>query len=108
MVLKSVIKRSCKRHFKDLVTNIEETDKDNYNLDNVNPEFDIDGFHLTGGSPCIDAGTFQNAPDNDIDGDSRPQGLGYDIGADEYVFNIFDILDFFDDCVAIVVSPLFN
>jgi hypothetical protein len=36
MILKSVIKRSCKRHFKDLVTNIEETDKDNYNLDNVN------------------------------------------------------------------------
>lgn len=41
-------------------------------------------FHLQSGSPCIDAGTSENAPNTDIDGDSRPQGKGYDIGADEY------------------------
>jgi len=42
-------------------------------------------YHLTEESPCIDAGTSKGAPDTDIDGDSRPQGAGYDIGSDEYV-----------------------
>jgi parallel beta-helix repeat protein len=41
-------------------------------------------FHLSKTSPCIDAGTSENAPDTDIDGDSRPQELGVDMGADEY------------------------
>ncbi len=42
-------------------------------------------YHLKSLSPCKDAGTAVGAPDNDIDGDSRPQGSGYDIGADEFV-----------------------
>ena len=33
MVLKSVIKRACKRHFKDVVINIEELDNENYDID---------------------------------------------------------------------------
>ena len=33
MILKSVIKRACKRHFKDLVVNIEKTDNENYDLE---------------------------------------------------------------------------
>jgi hypothetical protein len=41
-------------------------------------------YHLTALSPCINKGTSIGAPDYDIDGDSRPQGAGYDIGADEY------------------------
>jgi hypothetical protein len=42
-------------------------------------------YHLMDGSPAIDAGTPHSAPAFDIDGDARPQGDGYDIGADEYV-----------------------
>jgi len=40
--------------------------------------------HLKAGSPCIDTGTVEmGAPNTDIDGASRPQGSGYDMGADE-------------------------
>ncbi len=41
-------------------------------------------LHLQSSSPCIDTGTSKGAPNHDIDGDSRPQGAGYDMGADEY------------------------
>lgn len=54
----------------------------------VNPLFmdpTNNDFHLTSSSPCIDAGTSENAPNHDFEGDVRPQGSGYDIGADEYV-----------------------
>lgn len=40
-------------------------------------------YHIQFLSPCRDAGTSSNAPDTDIDGDARPIGNGYDIGADE-------------------------
>ena len=56
-------------------------------------------FHLQPGSPCIDNGTQQGAPTDDIDGDARPQGLGVDIGVDEYVYTIKDILAFFDQSI---------
>jgi hypothetical protein len=42
-------------------------------------------YHLTADSPCIDTGTSEGAPSDDIDGDTRPQGQGYDMGADEFV-----------------------
>ena len=48
-----------------------------------NPDFlgDLD-FHLEPGSPCVDAG--KNAGVQvDFEGDVRPQGAGYDMGADE-------------------------
>ena len=41
--------------------------------------------HISEFSCCIDAGTSEEAPADDIDGDTRPAGTGYDIGADEYV-----------------------
>ena len=40
-------------------------------------------FHLTAGSPCIDAGIDVGVY-TDIDGDERPQGAGFDMGAYEY------------------------
>ena len=49
-----------------------------------NPLVRNDG-HITVGSPCIDAGTSVGAPNRDMDNESRPQGAGYDIGADEYL-----------------------
>jgi parallel beta-helix repeat protein len=41
-------------------------------------------FHLTGNSPAIDAASTAGAPGTDYDGNNRPQGAGYDIGAYEY------------------------
>ncbi len=40
-------------------------------------------FHLPFGSPCVDAGTSDDAPAADIEGILRPQGAGVDIGAHE-------------------------
>ncbi len=53
------------------------------NID-ANPLFRGEGdFHLTIGSPCIDSGTDAGVY-TDIDGDARPLGAGFDMGADEY------------------------
>ena len=54
---------------------------------NVNPLFIGNGdLHLTSPSPCIDAGISSGAPSTDFEGDPRPQGNGYDMGADEFTF----------------------
>ena len=42
-----------------------------------------DDLHLTTGSPCIDTGTASGAPATDLEGNPRPQGAGYDMGAYE-------------------------
>ena len=52
-----------------------------------NPQFADEAggdFHLMSGSPCIDAGTSNNAPNTDHEGTARPQGGGFDIGAFEF------------------------
>ncbi|MBK5093881.1 MAG: right-handed parallel beta-helix repeat-containing protein, partial [Actinobacteria bacterium] len=41
-------------------------------------------YHLRSGSPAIDAGTSDGAPSIDLDGNARPHGKGYDIGAYEF------------------------
>ncbi|MEO0230835.1 MAG: choice-of-anchor Q domain-containing protein [candidate division WOR-3 bacterium] len=40
-------------------------------------------YHLRDGSPAIDRGTPNGAPNIDLDGNPRPLGSGYDIGCYE-------------------------
>lgn len=40
-------------------------------------------YHLAAGSPALDAGTSQSSPNVDFEGQPRPSGSGWDIGADE-------------------------
>jgi fibronectin-binding autotransporter adhesin len=54
--------------------------QDQYNGD---PRFAADGYHLTSGSAAIDRGVAAGVA-TDMDGQSRPQNLVPDIGADEY------------------------
>ncbi len=56
---------------------------------NIDPALDPffagpDDYHLRHGSPAIDRASAGPAPDEDIDGEPRPQGAGVDMGADEY------------------------
>ncbi len=44
----------------------------------------VGDHHLQPGSPCIDAGTSDGAPNTDIEGNTRPCWNGIDIGAYEY------------------------
>lgn len=64
----------------------------NFNLD---PQFisipNLD-FHLQASSPCIDKGSFDGAPEIDLDGTSRPQGFGMDMGAFEWIPFDYDTL----------------
>jgi hypothetical protein len=40
-------------------------------------------YHLTAGSPAIDYASLTSTVTDDVDGESRPNGAGYDVGADE-------------------------
>jgi hypothetical protein len=49
----------------------------------VDPKFaSTSDFHLAAGSPCIDA-IASDSTVVDFDGDARPSGPAFDIGADE-------------------------
>jgi hypothetical protein len=52
------------------------------------PAFATDGYHLTRSSLAIDHGIVAGVM-TDIDGDSRPSGSGYDLGADEFRFKVY-------------------
>ena len=43
-----------------------------------------DELHLAPLAPCIDAGDPPSTLDADVEGNARPAGLGYDMGAYEY------------------------
>jgi hypothetical protein len=51
-----------------------------------NPRFGADGYHISLGSAAVDAGAAVPLG-NDIDGDPRPNGPAWDIGADEAQFH---------------------
>ena len=57
------------------------------NIQNTDPKFvsptQFD-FHLQTGSPAINVGLTLARVTNDLDGVSRPQGAGYDLGAYEF------------------------
>ena len=52
-----------------------------------NPAFAPDGYHLTSGSAAIDQGVNAGVT-TDIDGDARPDGCFFDIGADEFITGV--------------------
>ena len=56
------------------------------NIDSDPVFIEDDDYHLTEASPCVDAGADAGVYD-DIDGDMRPQGMGYDMGSDEVAEN---------------------
>ncbi len=56
-------------------------------------------------SPAVDTGTSVDSPLLDIEGTSRPQGLGYDMGAFESVFPDIDEDLVFDECDNCPLNP---
>ena len=44
-------------------------------------------FHIQGISPCISSATATGAPNNDLEGTPRPQGVAFDMGAFEYILD---------------------
>ena len=60
------------------------TGNNNINSDPLFVDAANGDFHLQSGSECIDNGTSAGAPATDINGVSRPQGSGFDMGAYEY------------------------
>jgi parallel beta-helix repeat protein len=80
------------------------------NIDSV-PGFadpDSEDLHLVSASTCIDAGTSTNASSEDYDGNPRPQGAGYDIGAFEYLPGSVEDVPYFShgrDLVTVQPNP---
>lgn len=64
-------------------------------------------FSLLAGSPAIDAGTSEGAPDIDILGVTRPQGTGVDIGAYEYMEQPEPERGSSSGCNTGILNPLF-
>jgi hypothetical protein len=61
------------------------TEDSNINTDPIFVNPIIGNYHLNPDSPCRDAATpTQAVPEDDFEGQARPQGGDYDMGADEY------------------------
>ncbi len=57
-----------------------------------NPKFvnvETKNFHIKSDSPAVDTGSPDNAPLTDFEGNHRPYGKAYDIGAYEYTTQVF-------------------
>jgi hypothetical protein len=67
-----------------LFTTVASANAESWATDNLTCDPMLDASHrLQAGSGCIDQGTATDAPAVDRDGDARPAGGGYDVGADE-------------------------
>ncbi|MEP0859803.1 MAG: discoidin domain-containing protein [Ignavibacterium sp.] len=71
----------------DSMTNISNsgTNTNNIEGDPLFVDRAASNFRLTSGSPAINQGISSSIVTNDLDGNARPQGSAYDIGAYEYV-----------------------
>lgn len=67
-----------------LVNNNGNVCADNISVDPMFAQPSTGDYHLSQNSGCIDMGTAEFAPPDDIDDERRPQLSGYDIGADEF------------------------
>ncbi len=56
----------------------------NIDTDPLFADLETGDLRLSAGSPCIDSGTAEGAPEVDMLGVPRPQGAGFDMGAYEY------------------------
>jgi hypothetical protein len=75
-------------------TDINEFNIREFCIGNIScdPEFIVSGdYHISKTSCCIDHGSSDYSPTMDLDGDIRPQGSSYDIGADEYAPHFLSI-----------------
>lgn len=79
----------------------------------VDPLFDMDGYHILLGSPCIEVGITEiekngemyYCPDHDIDGQSRPLNATADIGADEVQLSSIPVQMNLTDDLVLYNSP---
>lgn len=68
----------------DFTTSVADANGESWGSMNAAGDPMLDGtHHLMAGSPAIDIGVATDAPATDRDGDARPSGGGYDVGADE-------------------------
>ncbi len=62
-------------------------------------------YHLTATSQCIDTGTSEGAPQTDFDGNIRPFGNGWDIGAYEFIGTMSNDLSGISSVNEVLVFP---